>query len=54
MADYIVKVKRTVEYEIPCGGVDAMDAIKQLDDWIADDFEDYTVSGNWEFEATEV
>lgn len=51
MASFIVKAIRTVEYEIPAEGEDAMDAIKQLDDWIADDFEGYEVGARWDFEA---
>jgi phosphotransferase system HPr-like phosphotransfer protein len=51
MASFIVKATRTVEYEIPAEGEDAMGAIKQLDDWIADDFEGYEVGARWDFEA---
>jgi phosphotransferase system HPr-like phosphotransfer protein len=51
MASFIVRATRTIVYEIPAEGKDAMDAIKQLDDWISDDFEGYEVSGRWDFEA---
>jgi len=41
------KFEVTVEAEYPG------DAIQSLEDWIADDFEDYVVSARWDFEAEE-
>lgn len=51
MAKFIVKATLTKDYEVEVEANDEMDAIKQLDDWIADDFEDYEVGARWDFEA---
>jgi phosphotransferase system HPr-like phosphotransfer protein len=51
MAKFIVKATLTKDYEVEVEANDEMDAIKKLDDWIADDFEDYEVGARWDFEA---
>lgn len=51
MDKFIVRATLTKNYEIEVEAEDEMDAIKQLDDWIADDFEDYEVGARWDFEA---
>jgi hypothetical protein len=51
MPKFIVRATLTKDYEIEVEAKDEMDAIKSLDDWIADDFEDYEVGARWDFEA---
>lgn len=51
MAKFIVKATLTKEYEIEVEAEDEMKAIESLDDWIADDFEEYQVDARWDFEA---
>jgi hypothetical protein len=51
MAKMTVRATLTKNYEVEVEAEDGMDAIKQLDDWIADDFEDYEVGARWDFEA---
>jgi hypothetical protein len=51
MAKFIVKATSTKVYEVEVEAEDEMDAIKQLDDWISDDFEEYQVDAKWELEA---
>ena len=51
MAKFIVRATLTKDYEVEVEANDEMDAIKKLDDWIADDFEDYEVGARWDFEA---
>ena len=38
-------------YEVEVEAEDEADAIAQLDDWIADDFEEYQVDASWHLEA---
>lgn len=49
---FVVKATLTKYYEVPIEAKSEMDAIKKLDDWIADDFEDYEVGARWDFVAT--
>jgi phosphotransferase system HPr-like phosphotransfer protein len=51
MAKFIVRAKLTKDYEIEVEAEDEMKAIESLDDWIADDFEDFEVGARWDFEA---
>jgi hypothetical protein len=51
MAKYKVTATRTHWYEVEVEADSEMDAIKSLDDWIADDFEDYETNAQWDFEA---
>jgi hypothetical protein len=51
MAKFIVRATLTKDYEVEVEANDEMDAIKKLDDWIADDFEDFEVGARWDFEA---
>jgi hypothetical protein len=48
---FVVEATLTKHYEIEVEAEDAMKAIESLDDWIADDFEDYEVGAKWDFEA---
>ena len=45
----MVKATLTRDYEIPVEAENEMDAIKKLDDWISDDFEDFEVNARWDF-----
>jgi hypothetical protein len=49
MEKFIVKATLTRNYEIPVEAENEMDAIKKLDDWISDDFEDFEVTAGWDF-----
>jgi hypothetical protein len=51
MPKYIVNAVLTKTYEIEVEAADAASAIATLDDWIADDFEDYETSAQWIMEA---
>lgn len=51
MPKYVVYATLTKTYEVEVKAKDEMDAIKKLDDWIADDFEDYEVGARWDFVA---
>lgn len=51
--NYLIVATRTINYEIPVSAMDAEFALKQLDSWISDDFENYEVSGSWDFEVLE-
>lgn len=51
MAKMIVRATLTKDYEVEVEAEDGMDAIKKLDDWIADDFENFEVGARWDFEA---
>jgi hypothetical protein len=51
MAKMVVRATLTKNYEVEVEAKDGMDAIKKLDDWIADDFEDFEVDARWDFEA---
>ena len=51
MEKFTVKATLTKEYEIEVEAEDEMEAIKSLDDWMADDFEDFEVGARWDFEA---
>lgn len=48
---YTVTATLTKTYEIEVDALDPSDAIKQLDNWIADDFEDYETDASWILEA---
>jgi len=51
MATYTITATLTKTYEIKVDATDVADAIASLDDWIADDFEDYETGAQWTMEA---
>lgn len=51
MEKFTVKATLTKYYEVEVEAIDEEDAIAKLDDWIADDFEDYEIGAKWDFEA---
>jgi len=51
MPKFTVKATLTKEYEVEVEAANEADAIASLDEWIADDFEDFETSASWEFEA---
>jgi hypothetical protein len=51
MPKYIVNAMRQVEYNVPVEAEDESAALQALDDWIADDFEQYQVHAEWDFEV---
>lgn len=48
---YTITAVQTKTYEVEVEATDAAAAIDSLDDWIAEDFEDFQVDGKWELEA---
>lgn len=54
MAKYIVEAIRTIWYEVEIEAEDEVSAYAELDEWIADDFEEFETNGQWEFEITEI
>lgn len=48
---YTVEATLTKNYKVQVEAESAMKAIESLDDWIADDFENYEVGAKWDFEA---
>lgn len=51
MATYTITATLTKTYEIKVEAADSAAAIASLDDWIADDFEDYETGAQWVMEA---
>lgn len=54
MAKFIVEAVKTEWFEVEIEAGDEVDAYTQLDDWISDDFEDFSVNAQWEFSAVEL
>jgi hypothetical protein len=48
---YTVSAVLTKYYEVEVEAADPAAAIAALDDWIADDFEDFETGAKWDFEA---
>jgi hypothetical protein len=48
---YLIVATSTNEYEIEVEAEDEQAALATLDDWIADDFQDYAVQGTWDFDV---
>ena len=51
MAKFTVRATLTKTYEIEVEAGDPASAIASLDDWIADDFEEFETGAKWEMEA---
>lgn len=51
MAKWTVKATLTKYYEIEVEAEDEGEAIESLNDWIADDFEDFETGAKWDFEV---
>ena len=51
MATYTITATLTKTYEIKVNATDPQNAIEQLDDWIADDFEEFETDAIWKMEA---
>lgn len=54
MPRFIIEATRIHNYEVEVEAEDELSAHAQLDDWIADDFEDFEVGASWEFNAIEI
>ena len=48
---FIVTAKLTNTYKIEVMATDAAAAIDSLDEWIAEDFENYLVNAQWDMET---
>ena len=53
MPVYKIEALRKTWYEVKVEAEDEASAFAELDEWIAEDFEDYEVHGSWEFEVIE-
>jgi hypothetical protein len=51
MGKYLIVATRTSEYEIEVEAEDEQSALATLDEWIADDFEEYIRQNAWDFEV---
>jgi hypothetical protein len=53
MPEYVIKAKRTHWYEVTVEADGEMDAIDQVRDWMADDWEEANleVQAQWDFDA---
>lgn len=48
---YTITAVQTKTYEVEVEATDEASAIDSLNDWIAEDFEEFQVDGKWELEA---
>lgn len=53
MPKYMIVATAKNEYEIEVEADDEQSALATLDDWIADDFQDFLIQGTWDFEVLE-
>lgn len=53
MPMFTIEATRTHWYEVEVEALNEEDAYRQLDEWIADDFEEYETNAQWEFNITE-
>jgi hypothetical protein len=51
MATYTITATLTKTYEIKVEAADSAAAIAELNDWIADDFEQFETGAQWTMEA---
>ena len=51
MTKHLVVATLTKEYQIFVEAENSEDAIASLDDWIADDFEEFETGARWDFLA---
>ena len=51
LIEYTVTAKLLNTYEIKVMATDEAAALDSLDEWIADDFEDFIINQQWDFEA---
>ena len=51
MPKFTVYATQTKNFEIEVFATDEMAAIKSIDEWIEDDFEEFEVTGGWKMEA---
>ena len=51
MPKFEIEATLTKRYRIAVDAENSSEAIAQLDDWISDDFEEYEIGAEWEFEA---
>lgn len=51
MAKFTVYATMTKTYEVEVEAEDTASAIESLDDWIADDFEEFETGAKWDLEA---
>jgi hypothetical protein len=54
MPKYKIQATRTQWYEIEVEASDEEAAYHELDDWVSDDFEDFQVNAQWEFDVAQV
>jgi hypothetical protein len=53
VSKYLIVATRVSEYEILVEAEDEQAALATIDDWIADDFEEYNQMNTWDFDVLE-
>lgn len=51
MAKYTITAKLLNTYEIEVEATDSASALAMLDEWVAEDFEDFKTNQQWDMEA---
>ena len=51
MGKYNIMARRVTDYSVIVEANSEEEALAQVDDWIADDFEDFAIDGLWEMEV---
>lgn len=54
MSKFQIEAMLIKGYRVEVEAVDEEDAMRQIEDWIVDDFEPYETNAQWEFEVIEV
>lgn len=54
MASYNITARRVTDYSVIVEANSEAEALAQVDDWNADDFEDFAIDGLWEMEVNEL
>lgn len=51
LSEYTITAKLLNTYEIKVMATDEVAALESLDEWVAEDFEDFKTNQQWDFEA---
>lgn len=54
MAKFRIEATRIHWYEVEIEAVDEAAALNEINDWIADDFEEYETNAQWDFDVMEI
>lgn len=53
MPKFVVMATLEKEFAIHLEADNEQEALQQLDDWIADDFDDFVINSKWDFDVLE-